>query len=149
MYQNLSPTLNQHLYSFFNLYSHTEWNFPDQGANPCPLNWKHGVLATAPPSLTLIFQFNFYFEITGDSYAVVRKNTAIPLPSCPKFHSITNKIWKMTQSRYSSVPLARILLLHYYGQTHSSPLSHCSPCPRQPLIYSLFYNYATSRMLHE
>ena len=81
------------------------WNFPDQGANPCPLNWKHGVLATAPPSLTLIFSIQLYFEITGESYAVVRKNTAIPFTQLPQIsYNITNKIWKMTQSRYSTVP---------------------------------------------
>ena len=25
------------------------WNFPDQGLNPCPLQWKRGVLSTGPP----------------------------------------------------------------------------------------------------
>ena len=25
------------------------WIFPDQGRNPCPLQWKRGVLTTGPP----------------------------------------------------------------------------------------------------
>ena len=29
--------------------SQVMWNFPDQGSNPCPLHWKHGVLTTGPP----------------------------------------------------------------------------------------------------
>ena len=31
--------------------------FPDQGSNPGPLHWEHGVLATGPPgqSLTRVF----------------------------------------------------------------------------------------------
>ena len=28
---------------------HSMQNFPDQGSNPCPLHWKHGVLTTGPP----------------------------------------------------------------------------------------------------
>ena len=25
------------------------WNFPDQGLNPCPLQWKRGILTTGTP----------------------------------------------------------------------------------------------------
>ena len=28
---------------------HEESQFPDQGLNLCPLQWKHGVLTTGPP----------------------------------------------------------------------------------------------------
>ena len=34
------------------------WSFPDQGANPYPLNWKHGVLATGPPRKSHTYLFN-------------------------------------------------------------------------------------------
>ena len=32
---------------------HAESWFPDQGSNPCPLQWKHGVLATGLPGKSL------------------------------------------------------------------------------------------------
>ena len=41
-----------HLHFFF-FFGHTMWHlgswFPDQGWNPCPLHWKHGVWTTGPP----------------------------------------------------------------------------------------------------
>ena len=33
--------------------------FPDQGSNPCPLQWKHGVLTTGPPGNSLHISFFF------------------------------------------------------------------------------------------
>ena len=35
---------------------HDLWNFPDQGLNLCPLQWKHGVLTTGPPGKSQNFQ---------------------------------------------------------------------------------------------
>ena len=37
--------------------------FPDQGSNPCPRQWKHGVLATGLPGKPL-FDFNKIFIFT-------------------------------------------------------------------------------------
>ena len=38
---------------FFFLFGHAVWHvgseFPDQGSNPCPLQWKHGVPTTGLP----------------------------------------------------------------------------------------------------
>ena len=54
---------------------HTTWRvgswFPDQGLNPCPLPWRHGVPTTGPPgkALSLVFLFIFFFnlELTNKS----------------------------------------------------------------------------------
>ena len=35
--------------------------FPDQGSNPHPLHWKHGVLTTGPPGKSPIFHFKIAF----------------------------------------------------------------------------------------
>ena len=35
--------------------------FPDQGSNPHPLHWKHGVLTTGPPGKFPIFHFKIAF----------------------------------------------------------------------------------------
>ena len=34
--------------------------FPDQGSNPGPLRWKHGVLATGPPGSPASVFFSFF-----------------------------------------------------------------------------------------
>ena len=37
---------------------HACWNqFSDQGSNPCPLRWEHGVLTTVPPGKSLRYYF--------------------------------------------------------------------------------------------
>ena len=33
---------------------HVGSQFPDQGLNPCPLHWEHGVLTTGPPGKSLL-----------------------------------------------------------------------------------------------
>ena len=47
--------LNQDIYFIFGqkiVFDHAVWlvgsQFSNQGSNPCPLHWKHGVLTTAP-----------------------------------------------------------------------------------------------------
>ena len=54
----LSKSLNllKHLLLYF-LFGHAMWHarsyFLDKGSNPCPLQWKHGVLTTKPPGNSL------------------------------------------------------------------------------------------------
>ena len=36
--------------------------FPDQGLNPCPLQWEYRVLTTEPPRTPLVFFFFFFFK---------------------------------------------------------------------------------------
>ena len=36
-------------------------NFPNQGSNPCPLHWKHGVLTTGQPGKFLCSVFQELF----------------------------------------------------------------------------------------
>ena len=41
------------------------WNLvPDQGSNPGPLHWEHGVLASVPPGKFLTFVFNYHHATT-------------------------------------------------------------------------------------
>ena len=42
-----------------------EQPFPDQGSNPCPLHWKHGILTAGLPGKSLYIQFQIciYFFI--------------------------------------------------------------------------------------
>ena len=35
--------------------------FPNQGSNPCPMHWEHGVLTTGPPGKSLCVVFFFFF----------------------------------------------------------------------------------------
>ena len=44
---------------FFWAALHSTRNFPDQGSNPRPLQWKHGVLTAGPPGKS-IFLFFFF-----------------------------------------------------------------------------------------
>ena len=37
--------------------------FPDQGWDPGPLHWKHGVLATGPPGESLNLDFKSIIEV--------------------------------------------------------------------------------------
>lgn len=55
-------------------------------------------LNNAPPSLTLIFSIQLYFEITGDSYAAGEHSNPI-YPVAPLI-CITTR-YAVTQSRYS------------------------------------------------
>ena len=50
------------------------WNFPDQGPNPCPLQWKCGVLTTGPPgkSYTSVF-YNKVLNISCNLLTTVLK----------------------------------------------------------------------------
>jgi len=41
-----SAFLSSFLFLF--LFTPYIWNFPDQGSNPCPLQWKYGVLSSGP-----------------------------------------------------------------------------------------------------
>ena len=41
---------------------HVASYFPDQGSNPHPLQWKHGVLTTAPPGKSLLSCFKGYLN---------------------------------------------------------------------------------------
>ena len=45
------------IYFFGCTVRHLGSHFPDQGLNPCPVQWKHGVLTTGPPgkSSTILF----------------------------------------------------------------------------------------------
>ena len=47
---------------FFFLFDCTTWHagseFPNQGWNPCPLQWKHRALTTAPPGKSLKILFD-------------------------------------------------------------------------------------------
>ena len=47
--------------------------FPDQGSNPCPLHWKHGVLTTGPPGkshtlLSYVNESKYYFTHSNIEY---------------------------------------------------------------------------------
>ena len=54
-------SLQHHIFSF--LFFSFYWlhhvfagsYFPDQGSNPCSLQWKHGILTTGPPGKSLQF----------------------------------------------------------------------------------------------
>ena len=44
------------VYTFFFFFGHTSssmYNLPKHGSNPCPLQWKHKVLAAEPPGKSL------------------------------------------------------------------------------------------------
>ena len=41
-------TEDNNCYYFFFLAWHVGSSFPNQGSNPCPLQWKHGILTTGP-----------------------------------------------------------------------------------------------------
>ena len=47
--QKMTSLSSYLLYFFFLATPHSMQNFPDQGSNPCPLQWKQGVLTTGPP----------------------------------------------------------------------------------------------------
>ena len=44
--------------------------FPDQGSNPCPLQWKHGTFTTGPPGKSLVWDFVAKLYYT-DSFAIL------------------------------------------------------------------------------
>ena len=44
-----------YLFTFDRTAQHVGSQFPNQGSNPCPLQWKHGVLTTGPPGKSLQF----------------------------------------------------------------------------------------------
>ena len=39
------------------LFGMWDLSFPNQGSNPCPLQWEHGVLTTGPPGKSLACTF--------------------------------------------------------------------------------------------
>ena len=41
--------------------------FPDQGANPGPLHWEHGVLATGPPGKSPLFLIDKLYANLSES----------------------------------------------------------------------------------
>ena len=55
------------------------WNFPDQGSNPCPLQWKHGVLTTGPPGKST--KYYYYLQITDEETGVQRNEITCPRSS--------------------------------------------------------------------
>ena len=62
---------------------HVESQFPNQGSNPCPLQWKHGVLITEPPRKSLHFiqnstrRYNSIWAYTFSFSLWFRKNFRI------------------------------------------------------------------------
>ena len=46
------------IFIFFKFFGHTEWlagsSFPNQGQNPCLLQWKHRVLPIEPPGKSFV-----------------------------------------------------------------------------------------------
>ena len=62
--------------------------FPDQGSNPCPLHWKHGVLTSGPPGkshtlLSYVNESKYYFARSNIEYqpgglVVKKKKKSLP-----------------------------------------------------------------------
>jgi len=53
-----------HLFLFFLLWlSHVACGLHDQGSNPCPLHWKHGLLTTGPPGKSPAYFSGCFLEL--------------------------------------------------------------------------------------
>ena len=61
LFLSFSPVLSFSLFLFLSLSpSSMQDLFPNQGSNPCPLLWKHGVLTTGPPGKFLLPHYIFF-----------------------------------------------------------------------------------------
>ena len=74
---------------FFFFVCHTAWHvgsqFPDQGLNPRPLKWKHGVLTTGPPGMSLKLPFNSSYQFMASTPGKHILATTLDAPVSPDF----------------------------------------------------------------
>ena len=49
-------------------FGHTMQNFPNQGSNLCPPQWKHGILTTGPPGKSKILSISHCSSTQNNTY---------------------------------------------------------------------------------
>ena len=60
------------LFCFAHATRHAGSYFPDQGSNPCPLQWKHGVLTIGPPGKSQFVHSNWqkFLDLEFPTYKI-------------------------------------------------------------------------------